>query len=287
MKNSVLLQALFLIALSVTLAWSPESAYAQRGGHGGGGGFHGGGGGSGFHGGGGGGWNGGGGWHGGGGGWNGGGGWHGGGGGWHGGGGGWHGGGGWNGGGHRGAGYYGGYRGGYWGYPGYGWGWGSGWGFGISFGWGGYWPGYSYGYGYAPAYPAPYYPYYYYATPASYAAADPPDPNAAYSENAASSNQALPPAPGTSSYRQAHTAYAVNRSAASHGTTSPGTPSGTYSTIRLTRQESSALRPEVQTAIRALQGMPPSARQAQLSRYASLSPEELEVVRYAADVPTN
>ena len=50
MKNSVLLKALCLTVLLAIVAWSPEPVFAQRGGHGGGGGFHGGGGG--YHGGG-------------------------------------------------------------------------------------------------------------------------------------------------------------------------------------------------------------------------------------------
>ena len=237
MKNSILLQALFLVVLAVMITWPPEPAYAQRGGHGGGG-FHGGGGG--FHGGGGGV------------------GFHGGGGGWHGSA--WHGGGIWHGGGWHG-GYY---RGGYWGYPRYGWGWGSGWGVGISFGWGGYWPGYSYGYGYAPAWPAPYYPYYYYAAPTAYVGAAPAsDPG----YGAVPNNSA----PSGAEY---HAPAAANRS------NSVVLSNAAY-------RSSPPVRPEVKTVIRALQGMPPSARQVQLSRYTNLSPEEVELVRYLADVPTS
>jgi hypothetical protein len=50
MKKSVLLKVLTAIAACVALGSSPQNAFAQRGGHGGGGGFHGGGG-MGFHGG--------------------------------------------------------------------------------------------------------------------------------------------------------------------------------------------------------------------------------------------
>jgi len=286
MKNSVLLRALCLTVLLFMVALAPNLAFAQRGGHGGGGGgFHGGGGG--FHGGGGG-------YHGGGGGYRGAavsqsygyGGYHGGG----------YRGGGYYGGGYHGGGYYGGwhggyYRGGYWGYPGYGWGWGAGWGFGLSFNWGGYWPSYPYAYGYAPYYP---YPYYYYAAPAGYVAADPPQANAPSGEvqPSAPATDNLPPAPPNAAYRQPvkvpNTTYTLYRpSGAPHATTTPTMRAASYSTVHLTRRQAQAMRPEVQTAIRALQGMPPSARPAQLSRYASLSPEELQVVRYAADVPSN
>ena len=281
MKNSFLLKAVCSSLLLAIVAWSPEPIFAQRGGHGGaGGGFHGGGGG-----------------------------FHGGGGGYHGGGGGYRGAavgqsygyGGYHGGSYRGGGYYGGgyhgggyggwrggyYRGGYWGYPGYGWGWGAGWGFGLSFNWGGYWPSYPYGYGYAPY-------YYYPAAPVAYVAPDPPPASAPPGEvqPGAPATDNLPPGPPNAAYRQPvrvpNTTYTVNRpSGTTRTTTTPTIYSASYSPVRLTRQQAAAMRPEVQTAIRALQGMPPSARQAQLSRYASLSPEELNIVRYAADVPSN
>ncbi len=281
MKTSALLKALFLMVLLVVVASVAEPAFAQRGGHGGGGGgFHGGGGGGGYHGGGssyrsvsyaggshGGGYYGGG-YHG----------------------------GGYHGGGYHGGGYYGGWHGGYygggWGYPGYGWGWGAGWGFGISFNWGGYWPSYSYpyAYGYAPYYPSP---YYYPAAPVAYVAPDPPQaaPPSGTIQQSAPATDNLPPAPPNAAYRQPvrvpNTTYTVYRSSgAPHATTSPTMYAANYSPVHLTRQQTAALRPEVQTAIRALQGMPPNARQAQLSRYANLSPEELKVVRYAADVPS-
>jgi len=49
-----------------------------------------------------------------------------------------------------------------------------------------------------------------------------------------------------------------------------------------------AMRPEVQNVIRALRAMPPEARQRQLEsgRYSNLSPQELKLVRQAADVPS-
>jgi hypothetical protein len=43
--------------------------------------------------------------------------------------------------------------------------------------------------------------------------------------------------------------------------------------------------PEVQTAIRALQAMPPYAREQQLSRYGSLTPQQVNEVRRAVGMP--
>ncbi len=131
MKKTSLLKLFWVVVASIAFGWAPESAFAQRGGHGGGGGMRGGAGG--FHGGGGhyaygggryGGYRGGGSYR------------------------------------YRGGGYYGrrggyyGRRGGYWGYSGYGWG------FGIGFDWGSYWPGYAYPYGYSSWWDPYYYPYY-------------------------------------------------------------------------------------------------------------------------------
>jgi len=49
----------------------------------------------------------------------------------------------------------------------------------------------------------------------------------------------------------------------------------------------SSMRPEVQNVVRALRAMPPEARQRQLEsgRYSNLSPQEMKVVRAAADLP--
>jgi hypothetical protein len=48
-----------------------------------------------------------------------------------------------------------------------------------------------------------------------------------------------------------------------------------------------SMRPQVGNIIRALRGMPPEARQRQIDsgRYSSLSPEELKLVKYAAEMP--
>jgi hypothetical protein len=47
------------------------------------------------------------------------------------------------------------------------------------------------------------------------------------------------------------------------------------------------IRPEVQNVIRALRGMPPEARQRAIDsgQYGDFSPQELKLVRYAANVP--
>jgi len=257
MKNAMLAKALSTAALVLVLACTTELAFAQRGGHGGGG-FHGGGG-AGFHGGGGG-WHGGSGWHGGG----------------------WHSGGGWNGGWHGG-----------WRYPryGWGWGWGSGWGVGVAFGWGGYWPAYPY-YVYAPYYP--YYPYYpapYYspAAPAAYvssSASTYPQSDANYgyaveAEPQDSSQVRSVPASDSLTLTNASYTPATGANRAYQGYTErPG-----YARNQLTRQQLSHDSPRVQTVIRALNAMPPSAREEQLSRYTSLSPEEVQTVRAATGLP--
>jgi len=293
-------QVLFLSVVLAAFGFATQPAFAGVHG-GGGGGFHGGGGG--WHGGGG--WNGGGGWHGGGwngGGWNGGGGWHGGGswgggGGWHGGGwhgGGWHGGyyGGWHGP------YYGGWRGGYyggWGYPGY-WG---GWGFGISFNFG--WPywgyyGYPYAYGYSPYYYPNYYPYPYYYGQVSVQSAYPdvqsgyPDPaspyNQPYNQPGANPKYGAPvrqpstsvPQPPSSAngvklFEATYRPAAASQRAAATSVASYRPPSS--------QRSLPAMRPAVQNVIRALNGMPPAARQREIDsgRYNTLTAQELELVR--------
>src|SRR5271157_4663259 len=283
MNRSVIIRVVCLAALLIVFGCASDSAFAQRGGgHGGGGGFHGGGGG--FHGGGGA-------YHGGGygAGYHGGstGGYHGGGygSGYHSGGygGGYH-------GGHYGGyhgGYYGGWRGGYWGYSGYGWG---GWGFGLSFNWGDYWPDYPYAYGYAPGWAAPYayypYPYYYYAAPASDPSSDPPDEN----QSSPNVQDNLPPAPASATVApSAFYANSANMRYASRvpsQRTVPATPAtGSYRQVSYTTRPLPQLPPEAQNAVRALRAMPPYAREQQLSRYGSLSPEEVKLVRRAVGMP--
>ena len=277
---------------------------AQRGGHGGGG-FHGGGGG-GFHGGGGGFHGGGVAYHGGGGNWHGGGSsWHGGGGSWHGGG--WHGGGGgWHGGGYHAGGYY----GGRWGYPGYGYGWG----FSIGFNWGPFWGGYRYPYSYAwvppyyrydYSYAYPYsYPYYGPAAPAAYVdSSDSNDNGYAYvsgdsggyvsdsssaQQPSAPAQRFLPPAPQNAPAPSPVTIRnaSYTSSAQSYATRATATPSS-YRPAGAAIRQLPPLRPEVQNVIRALRAMPPAARERQLDsgRYSNFTPKELEIVRYAANLP--
>ena len=125
-----------------------------------------------------------------------------------------------------------------------------------AFGWGGYWPGYSYDYGYAPAWPVPYYPnpYYYYAAPARICCGG---------GLACRRPTYLAGLPAKRAARQrARTDIARRRM--SYTATSVALTNASY------RSSTSRDRPEVKTVIRALQGMPPSARQAQLSRYTRL-----------------
>lgn len=292
MNKPVVVKNLLAVVVLITLAALP--VLAQRGGHGGGGGFHGGGGG--FHGGGGAFRGGGGALHGGGyssgyGGYHGGGGYYGGHSGYYGGG--HYGGhGGYWGAGYRGGhgGYYG-WRGGYGGYPWYGSGWGWGWGFGISLNFGGYWPAYPYAYGYDPGWARPYYPYVY--PYPYYVPADPPPSNSPSSYNqsgddvndyppaqqsSAPARQSITkpnsPAIGYASYTQTSRNYAS------------GAASQSISAKSVPRQVSPP-RPEVQSVIRALRGMPPEARQRQIDsgRYSNLSQKELEFAMYAAELP--
>lgn len=281
MTKSTALRVLCAAVVIVTLALAPESLSARAGG--GGGGFHGGGGGS-FHGGGG---------YGGGAHYSGasrgsyyGGGYHG---------------GGYYGGGYHGGGYYG--HGGYYGYPrygyGYGYGWGVGIGFGIGFGWGSYWGGYPYYGYYAPYYP--YYPYGYaypYPYPYYYPQAGDPSSNQAPAPPAQGSNYV----PGPPSAQQYSAPPQQQYGAPAEQSNIPMPPHSAATsavTIRNASYTSSArpasstarqlppMRPEVQNVIRALRAMPPDARVRQLDsgRYSNLTPQEIQFVRYAADLP--
>jgi hypothetical protein len=288
MNRPDVLRVLFLSVVLVTLGLSTESAFAGGpgggGSHGGGGGFHGGGGG-GFHGGGG------------------------------------YGGshGGWGGGGYGGShsgwgGGYGGYHGGYGGYHGgwggYGWrggwggyGWGGGYGFGLSlnFGWPywGYGYGYPYAYGYAPYYG--YYPYSYYpyapvtassgySDPATYSQSNGDYQN--YQEYPSDQNYAPATQPGATVPQPAPSSNSLTlreatyRPPASYRTASATTSAVSHRPAAAVR-ELPAMRPEVQNVIRALRGMPPQARLRAIDsgRYSSFSPEEMKLVRYAADLP--
>jgi hypothetical protein len=253
-----------LLILIMALLWAPQPALAQRGGHGGGG------------------------WHSGGGGW-----------------------------GH--GGYYpvrGGYGWGrgYWGYPRYGYGYG--WGFGVRFGWGPFWGGFGYpygGYGWAPSYYPYYYPYsypfpyYVPATPASYVNSSNSNNNDyGYSSEQrsdyvpdGSSSQYQAPSYQYSAPAQQYRAPALRVAPATNSVTlrdaSYTSGPSRYPTHTLngasnhyrsgnTGRQLPPLRPEVQNVVRALQAMPPYARERQIDsgRYGNLSPNEIEIVRYAA-----
>ena len=270
MKKSVLLKVLTAVAACVALGSSPQNAFAQRGGHGGGGGFHGGGG-MGFHGGSVGGFHSGG-HHG----YSGGhsyGGYHGGayygGRGYYG----YHGGYGWHGG------HYG-WHGGYWGYPH----------FGLGFGW----PYWSWGWGY----PYGYYGYYnpYYALYPYYSYPDDCPPGYSCPPNG---NEDPPPA--NSSPKSGHTPAKPSRpeekstpdtddGSSKVATMSHGSVLSTdeirvipsnYRLAHSTTPGNMTIRPEVQNAMRALHEMPPFARQREIEtgRYSHLTAEERELLR--------
>ena len=298
MSKTSLSKALCAIAISFALGLT-SPLYAQRGGHGGGGGgFHGGGGG--FHGGGGG-------YHGGGGfgGFRGGSSFHGGGsyGGFR----------GASGGfrgptayrsavgvgpGYRGAGFYGGrvvypgrvgfypgwgWRGGWggWGYPAFGWGGWGGWGVGISFnfGFGGYWgPGWYPYYAYNPWWWAPPAapPCYYNPSPCYAPNGYAPTSTGAYGITT-QDYQSAPPQ--DDSYQD--TSYEEVPQAQYSG------PTSQQLAETAVRQLPEDARPEVRNAIRALSGMPPAARERELATglYADFSPAERAVVKNAIFAP--
>ena len=268
MKNTSLLKVFCVVVACLAFGWTPESAFAQRGGHGGGGGMHGGAGA--FHGGGGmrgseGTFRGGGRY------------------------------GGYRGGGYygyRGGGYYGwrggyyGGRGGYWGYPRYG----DGWGFGIGFGWGSYWPGYAYPYPYYAPYGYPYPDNGYDYDGDDYNGDDdapPPDPGPRSRDNAPV-KPSRTPAPGSFPNANSATTYVAN-SAPKVPLRTTGRTTVTTSNYRLasTTRPVPPPRQEVQNAIRAMREMPPYAFQRRIDSgyYSSFTPEEREVVNNSSQYP--
>jgi hypothetical protein len=271
MKKSVLLKVLTAIAACVALGSSPQNAFAQRGGHGGGGGFHGGGG-MGFHGGSVGGFHSGG-HHG----YSGGhsyGGYHGGayygGRGYYG----YHGGYGWHGGHH-------GWQGGYWGYPHY----------RLGFGWP-YWSwgwGYLYGYyGYSPYY-APYpYPYYSYLDdcPPGYSCPpngneDPPPANSSPKSGHTPAEPSRPEEKSTPDTDDGSSKVATMSHGSVLSTDRIRVMPSNYRVAHSTTPGNTAIRPEVQNAMRALHEMPPFARQREIEtdRYSRFTAEEREQLR--------
>jgi hypothetical protein len=268
MNRAMWFKILIVAAVSVALAGTPESGFAQRGGggfHGGGGGFHGGGfgGGSGFHGGGFGG-----GFH-------------------NGGFGGFHGGG------------FGGFRGG-WGFPGWG-GWGWGWGLNISFGWPYWGSGYPYPWWGPYAYGYPYDPYYYpdnrdygpdrryvpdYRYAPDHRVPDYRHDNSKPDDQAAPAKPSTMPLPGSAPEHNYVTRNFGQQPAASGTGVTP--TSTVASNFQLAASSpSTTLRPEVQNAIRLLRAMPPAARQERINsgRYANFSPDERKLLNTATQVP--
>jgi len=90
------------------------------------------------------------------------------------------------------------------------------------------------------------------------------------------------PAPSSNSLTLREATY---RPPASYRTASATTSAVSYRPAAAVRQLP-PMRPEVQNVIRALRGMPPQARQRAIDsgRYSSFSPQEMKLVRYAADL---
>ncbi|HME35269.1 MAG TPA: hypothetical protein VKF84_08525 [Candidatus Sulfotelmatobacter sp.] len=302
MTKSIALRVLCAALFLVMIGWAPQSAIAQRGGHGGGGG--------GFHGGGGGGWARGGSWGGGsswhGGGWSGGSAWRGGtvwrGGSV------WRGGNAWGWGGWRGSGW----RGGFWGSPG----WGNSWAFSVGFNWGPSWGGFGSPFFFGPVWappfvvlsPAPVFvpatPVFVPTAPADFADSSSPNNDGFAYASSQSSNyvpdtspaqQYRAPAPRTNAPAPPHPPAASSVTIRDASYTSPApqyaraatATSSNYRPASSTARQLPPLRPEVQNVIRALRAMPPWARERQIDsgRYSNLTPQELQIVRHAADLP--
>ena len=255
MKKIALLRVLCVIVACIALGSSPRPAFAQHGGHGGGGGFHGGGG-------------------------------------------------GYRGGvghygyssghssvGYHGGGYYvghGGYgwHGGHWGHSHYGYGYGGGWGWSLGFGWP-YWGwGYPYGYGYSPWYYAPY-PYYYpqycppgYPCPPS-GNDDPPPPSSGPKSGSYYPGKPSRPPASTPNTNSTASSVATLTSAPLLSTDRVTATATNYRVIPITTKQNPKLRPEVQSAMRALREMPPFAREREIEtgRYSHFSPEERDLLR--------
>ncbi len=217
-----------------------------------------------------------------------------------------------------GRGNYGGYRGGYgygyhggygygwyggYGYPRYGYGWGWGWGLGFGFGWP--YSGYPYGYyGYSPYYYSyPSYPPYYYC-PQGYACPA-PDGSSGSDDNSQPRDFNSPPQqepPAHSSLPSADapytdptiadvvTVYRSNAPVVSEDriTTTPAPRATGYLPASYQHAAASSEsqpmpgpRPEVLSAIRALQNMPPYVREREIEtgRYRDFSPEEKAFLR--------
>ena len=169
---------------------------------------------------------------------------------------------------------------GYWGYSRYGWGWG----FGFGFGWP-YWGwGYPYGYGYSPWYYAPY-PYY---CPPGYRCPrngndDPPHANPSPKSG---SNPAKPWGPPLNSPNKDHSTSNLTTVASRAPLLAIDPTKITATSYRIahsTTPQNPGLRPEMQSAMRALREMPPFAREREIEtgRYGHFSPEERELLRSA------
>ena len=310
MTKAILFRVVLVAVAMIALSCLPQQALAQRGGHGGGGGFHGGGGG-----------------------------FHGGGGGFHGSSGGaFRGGGGFSRGGRSGfggsrsgfgggrSGFGGGRSGNFRGRGGFGWGgrnWGRGFGYGRGWGWGfGFgWPYWGWGWGYPYGYydswdysPDPYYSYPYYGPsdyPPGYAHPDngdddppPADPRVRPQPNqngpARSWRPPVPVGGANANYANSDVAAVAPRRPVVSVDSLSGTGSGYRAasampehsskgatttergtTERAASQADTPLRPEVQKALQRLREMPPFAREREIEtgRYRQFSSEEKQILR--------
>jgi hypothetical protein len=186
-----------------------------------------------------------------------------------------------------------------WGWSGCGWGWsGCGW---SGCGWGGCgWGGWTFGFGFNWASPWPANPIVVAPAPvwvASFPITVSAAPSGGQSWNPPPDNQSslnvqdnLPPAPASAtvapSVFYANSANMRYRSRVASQRAAPTTPAtGYYLKASYTKESLPPLTPEAQNAVRALRAMPPYARAQQLSRYGSLSPQEVKVVRAAVGMP--
>jgi hypothetical protein len=72
---------------------------------------------------------------------------------------------------------------------------------------------------------------------------------------------------------------------ASYAPPQSATTSRTINSAQYAMPANSMPRPEVQRAVAALRGMPPTAREQQLARYTNLSPADVEQVRAMVGLP--
>jgi hypothetical protein len=100
----------------------------------------------------------------------------------------------------------------------------------------------------------------------------------------------LPPAPASTTVTPrvfyANSSYVTHPSRLPSQRAVPATPAADhYHNASYTKEPLTPLTPAAENAVRALRAMPPYARAQQLSRYGSLSSQEVKVVRAAVGMP--